>query len=105
MSKTRGGYRVEWLSMETEYSSYRLGLTEKRAGWLVAWLREKTRAGNVTPKEMVQGLGRLLPRLGEAFPAAAICLVISYSRPSGPHDDTHHAESPFELAGRWVGGG
>ena len=38
-SKTRAGYRVEWLGMETEYSSYRLGLTEKRAGWLVAWLR------------------------------------------------------------------
>ena len=36
-SKTRGGYRVEWLGMETEYSSSRLGLTEKRANWLVAW--------------------------------------------------------------------
>ena len=58
-SKTREGYRVEWLGMEKEYSSYRLGLTEKRAGWLVAWLREKTRAGNVTAKKMVQGLGRL----------------------------------------------
>ena len=34
--------------METEHSSYRLGLTEKRARWLVAWLREKSRAGNVT---------------------------------------------------------
>ena len=32
-SKTRGGYRV----VETEYSSYRLGLTEKRATWLVTW--------------------------------------------------------------------
>ena len=58
-SKTRGGYRVEWLGMETEYSSYRLGLTEKRAKWLVTWLREKSRAGNVTAKEMAQGLGRL----------------------------------------------
>ena len=54
-SKTRGGYRVEWLGMETEYSSYRLGLTEKRASWLVAWLREKIRAGNVAAKEMVTG--------------------------------------------------
>ena len=34
--------------METEYSSY-LGLTEKRAGWLVAWLREKIRAHNRLP--------------------------------------------------------
>ena len=58
-SKTRGGYRVEWLGMETEYSSYRLGLTEKRATWLVTWLRDKVRAGKVTAKEMAQGLGRL----------------------------------------------
>ena len=58
-SKTRGRYRVEWLGMETEYSSYRLGLTEKRAKWLVTWLREKSRAENVTAKEMAQGLGRL----------------------------------------------
>ena len=51
--------------METEYSSYRLGLTEKRASWLVAWLREKIRAGNVTAKEMAQGLfwGRYMPGL------------------------------------------
>ena len=41
--------------METEYSSYRLGLTEKRA----SWLRKKIRAGNVAAKEMAQGLGRL----------------------------------------------
>ena len=45
--------------METEYSSYRLGLTEKRATWLVTWLRDKVRAGKVTAKEMAQGLGRL----------------------------------------------
>ena len=45
--------------METEYSSYRLGLTETRASWLVAWLRGKIRAGNVTAKEVAQGLGRL----------------------------------------------
>ena len=30
-AKTRGGYRVEWLGMETEYSSYRLGMSKKRA--------------------------------------------------------------------------
>ena len=95
-SKTRGGYRVEWLGVETEYSSYRLGLTGKKARWLVAWLREKICAGNVTAKEMAQGLGRL----GFAFPGAAICLLFRYSGPPGCHDDTHHAESPFQLAGR-----
>ena len=59
MVKDQGGIRVEWLGMETEYSSYRLGLTERRATWLVTWLRDKVRAGKVTSKEMAQGLGRL----------------------------------------------
>ncbi len=58
-AKTRGGYRVEWLGMETEYSSYRLGLTERRAAWLVGWLRDKVETGQVTATEMAQGLGRL----------------------------------------------
>ena len=38
-AKTRGGFRVEWLGMETEYPSYKLGLSLKRATWLVEWLR------------------------------------------------------------------
>ena len=59
MVQDQRGYRVEWLGMETEYSSYRLDLTEKRAGWLVAWLREKSQAGNVTAKEMAHRLSRL----------------------------------------------
>ena len=58
-SKTRGGFRVEWLGMETEYSSYKLGLAQKRASWLVNWLREKVRDGQVTSREMAQSLGRL----------------------------------------------
>ena len=34
-AKTRGGFRVEWLGMETEYPTYKLGLSLKRATWLV----------------------------------------------------------------------
>ena len=45
--------------METEYSSYKLGLTQKRASWLVNWLREKVCNGQVASREMAQGLGRL----------------------------------------------
>ena len=58
-AKTRGGYRVEWLGMETEYSSYRLGMSKKRASWLSTWLNDKVTAGRVSAKEMQQGLGRL----------------------------------------------
>ena len=58
-AKTWGGLRVEWLGLETEYSSYRLGLTRKRANWLVHWLREVVKSGSVTARDMSQGLGRL----------------------------------------------
>ena len=56
--------------METEYSSYRLGLTEKRSGWLVSWLRDKVERGHVTATEMAQGLGRL-GFLGDTGPVRA----------------------------------
>ena len=29
-AKTRGGFRVEWLGMETKYASYKLGQPERR---------------------------------------------------------------------------
>ena len=45
--------------METEYASYRLGLTERRSKWLIDWLRDKVEAGHVSATEMAQGLGRL----------------------------------------------
>eukprot|EP00439_Symbiodinium_sp_Y106_P030423 s1536_g3.t1 len=58
-AKTRGGYCVEWLGMETDYSCYKLGLSAQRAAWLSGWLREKATAGRIEAKEVQQGLGRL----------------------------------------------
>ncbi|CAE7312401.1 abhd17c, partial [Symbiodinium microadriaticum] len=57
--KTRGGFRVEWLGMETDYPGHQLGLSKKRADWLVEWLRDKATRGRVSAKEFSQGLGRL----------------------------------------------
>ena len=92
--------------METEYSSYRLGLMEKRATWLVTWVRDKVQARKVTAKEMAQGLGRLgfaaisldweRPFLGHYMPGHQL------SGAPGPDDDTHHAEDHLQLAGRQV---
>ena len=45
--------------METEYGSYRLGLSAKRANWLGNWLREICSKGSVSGRNMAQGLGRL----------------------------------------------
>ena len=57
--KTRGGFKVEWLGMETDYVGYRLGLSPKRASWLVDWLRNLAKEGRAEAKPMSQGLGRL----------------------------------------------
>ena len=83
--KTRGGFRVEWLGMETEYSSYRLGLTEKR---LVSWLRDKMGAGNVAATEM-RPPG--LCRLGETILGPAICVVLCYSGKTWTDEDPSSA--------------
>ena len=45
--------------METEYNSYRLGLTNKRAVWLVNWLWEVVTTGSVMARDMSHKLGRL----------------------------------------------
>ena len=50
---------MEWLGMEMECSSHRLGMSRKRASWLSKWLNDKVFFGKVAAKEMQQGLGRL----------------------------------------------
>ena len=87
--------------METEYNSYRLGLTKKRADWLVNWLREVVRAGSVAAR-YVPGPGTFrlrgnLARLGEAFPGTAICLVLRDTGEDGTDEATRHTESADEL--------
>ena len=43
--------------METEYPTYKLGLSLKRATWLVEWLRLLARTGKTEAKAFAQGLG------------------------------------------------
>ncbi|CAE7337416.1 HCBT2 [Symbiodinium microadriaticum] len=50
---------LESLGMETDYPGHQLGLSKKRADWLVEWLRDKATRGRVSAKEFSQGLGRL----------------------------------------------
>ena len=45
--------------METNYPHHQLGLSKKRADWLVEWLEDKAVRGRVSAKEFSQGLGRL----------------------------------------------
>ena len=45
--------------METEYPSYKLGLSPKRGSWLVEWLRGLAESGKAEARSFAQGLGRL----------------------------------------------
>ena len=45
--------------METEYPSYKPGLSLKRAAWLVEWLRGLAESGKAEARSFAQGLGRL----------------------------------------------
>ena len=58
-SKQRGGLRVEWIGLFTDYTTMKLGLSPKRAAWMESWTRKLATVGKVTAKEMEQGLGRL----------------------------------------------
>ena len=58
-----------------------VGLTKRRADWLVTWLRETVRSGSAA-QDMSQGLGRV--GLGEAFPGSAIRVVLSIQKKPGP---------------------
>ena len=58
-AKQRGGLKVEWIGLYTDYTTMRLGLSPKRAAWMEGWSRKLATTGRVTAKEMEQGLGRL----------------------------------------------
>ena len=58
-AKQRGGLKVEWIGLYSDYTTMRLGLSPKRATWMEMWTRKLAEAGRTTAKEMEQGLGRL----------------------------------------------
>jgi hypothetical protein len=58
-SKQRGGLRVEWIGLFTDYTTYKIGLSPKRAEWMREWVMKLASEGRTTPKAFEQGLGRL----------------------------------------------
>ena len=57
--KQRGGVRVEWIGLYTDYPTYRIGLSPSRATWMRNWVLDLVTRGNATSKNFEQGLGRL----------------------------------------------
>ena len=58
-AKQRGGLRVEWIGLFSDYSVYKLGLSPSRARWMHDWVKELADTGTTTAKNFEQGLGRL----------------------------------------------
>ncbi|CAL1173513.1 unnamed protein product [Cladocopium goreaui] len=58
-TKQRGGLRVEWIGLFSDYSVYKLGLSPSRARWMHDWVKELADTGTTTAKNFEQGLGRL----------------------------------------------
>ena len=58
-AKQRGGLRVEWIRLFTDYTTYKLGLSPRRAEWMYNWVLKLAKEGTTTSKFFEQGLGRL----------------------------------------------
>ena len=58
-AKQRGGLKVEWIGLCTDYMNMTLGLSESRSAWVQSWTTGVASKGRITAKEMEQGLGRL----------------------------------------------
>eukprot|EP00435_Cladocopium_sp_Y103_P012346 s2725_g3.t1 len=82
-AKQRGGLRVEWIGLYTDYPSYRLGLSPKRAVWMRDWVHGLATKGSVTAKEFRTGFGEAwflstCTCLGEAVFGATLQLGCSH---------------------------
>ena len=58
-AKQRGGLKVEWIGLCTDYVNMTLGLSPSRSSWVQTWTLGVSERGRITAKEMEQGLGRL----------------------------------------------
>ena len=54
-AKQRGGLRVEWIGLYTDYSTYRLGHSPQRAEWMKCWVLDLAKSGLTTSKNFEQG--------------------------------------------------
>lgn len=57
--KQRGGLCTEWVGLTTDYGAYALCVSQRRADWLVGWMRKICAEKKVDPKVFAAGLGRL----------------------------------------------
>jgi len=62
--KCRGGERVDWIGYWADLWGGQLGISERRATWLVEWMRLQVKKGHTELSEFTSVLGRLCFALG-----------------------------------------
>ena len=58
-AKTQGGREVSWIGFHLLLPEYKLGITQRRADWAVAWLRREATNGTSEVSGFRSALGRL----------------------------------------------
>ena len=85
-NKTNGGTVTNWVGFELLLKEHALGLTERRAAWVVKWARETASAAVVHVRAFEEALGRIV------FATSALELLRPFLSPlyafatSGPRD-------------------
>ena len=57
--KFRGGFAVDWIGLHICNKSYAMGVSLRRAEWLIGWITAMIKEGTVTTLNFAGGLGRL----------------------------------------------
>ena len=88
--KCRGGLQQDWLGYWLDLETFSLGISAKRADWLIKWINEVLTAGSVLVRTFVEALGRFgfaagvlewdRPFLGPLYSWAAALPMSTYLR-------------------------
>ena len=58
--KFRGGDVVQWIGYDVDLSGHALGISEKRAKWLIDWVAATVQEGRTEVSDLAAVLGRFL---------------------------------------------
>ena len=70
-AKCRGGLEFQWIGYWLDVARFRVGISEKRASWVISWLEALVQAGGADRKLFEAGLGRL----------GFVCGAVVFDRP------------------------
>ena len=54
-----GGYQIEWVGYALHMARFKIGISEKRAAWVIGWIEGKVSERRLCLGELREGFGRL----------------------------------------------